>query len=84
MRLDKGNLERINISTPVPVDHTKDYARVLRMLDVHAADTIQLSEMDVVRYVHDDWDWQLEFANTASYDGSILAEEKFGAEALRY
>lgn len=51
-----------------PQDHTRDYERVLQMLDMSVDDEIELSENDFGRYVMDDWEWSQGFiANTSSY-----------------
>lgn len=65
---------------PVPQDHTRDYDRVLKMIDMHAAETIDVSQEDFAKYVMDDWHWRREFLGTSSaYSekaaGMLAAEE---------
>lgn len=53
-----------------PHDHSDDYSRVLRMLDLSADDVIELQEGEYVQYVEDEWGWKRSFkAITSSYIG---------------
>ncbi len=53
---------------PEPEDHTKDYDKVIRMLEMEVEETIKLSETDFSAYVMDDWAWRRAWlSNTASY-----------------
>lgn len=69
---------------PVPQDHTRDYDRVLRMLEMHAQPTIDVSQEDFAKYVMDDWQWRREFLNTsANYSaGAAAALAEAGDEEL--
>lgn len=40
-----------------PSDHTKDYDRVIAMLEMSVDDTITLEAQDFDQYVMDNWDW---------------------------
>lgn len=74
-RIKKGKLERVQVVLPVPVDHTSDYDRVLRMIDMSVEDEIALDESAFTQYVMDDWSWQHEFLTTSSgYSASALAK----------
>jgi hypothetical protein len=58
----------VRLGLPVPEDHTDDYDRVLRMLDLMVGDTVELTEADVAMYVQDDWAWKRNWAaSTTSY-----------------
>ena len=62
--------EHVSLVVPmlVPEDHTADYERAIRMLQMHTEDTIQLSEEAYARLVDDEWEWtQRWFQNTLSY-----------------
>jgi len=73
-RVASGSLVKIYISHPVPGDHTGDYDRVLRMIEMSIGEEIVISQVDFARYVMDDWDWKEAFIDTAnSYTGG-----KFG------
>ena len=53
------------IQLEIPEDHTKDYDRVLKMLDMSQDASIELGERDFDQYVMDNWGWSEEF-NTSS------------------
>lgn len=66
--LKSGRNVRLMVTLPAPEDHTEDYDRVLRMLDLSVDTTIALSEEDVAQYVQDDWSWKRQWnATNASY-----------------
>ena len=53
------------IQLEIPEDHTKDYDRVLKMLDMSQDTSIELGERAFDQYVMDNWGWSEEF-NTSS------------------
>lgn len=70
-----GRRIRRAVSMPEPEDHTADYDRIIRMLEMSVDDEIELDEGDFSRYVMDQWEWARSFAsNTMMYvaaaDGS--------------
>ena len=50
------------IQIPEPEDHTKDYDRVIRMLELSTEETIELAENEVEVYVMDRWSWSHSWA----------------------
>lgn len=53
-----------------PNDHTRDYDRVIGMLEMHTEDVVTLDARDFGRYVQDDWEWKDQWlASNASYSG---------------
>jgi len=63
-----------------PVDQTKEYDRVLKMLEMSVDDIVELSQHDFARYVMDDWEWREQFlASNARY--SKMAEDIVGAQS---
>ena len=52
-----GRPIRRSISLTEPSDHTKDYDRVIAMLEMSVDDTVTLDASDFDRYVLDNWDW---------------------------
>jgi hypothetical protein len=48
---------RLTVSLPTPEDHTKDYDRVIRMLEMSVAEEIQISEQQFSWYVLNEWGW---------------------------
>jgi len=49
-----------------PENHTKDYDRVIRMLELSVEDTIELAENEVQIYVMDQWTWSHQWAASNS------------------
>jgi hypothetical protein len=48
----------IMINLPVPEDHTKDYERVVKMIEMDKRNDIELTEQEFKMYVMDDWNWK--------------------------
>lgn len=50
-----------------PEDHTRDYDRVLKMLEMCSETHVELNEEEFGQYVMDDWRWKRQFlaANSA-------------------
>jgi hypothetical protein len=46
-----------SVSLTEPSDHTKDYDRVVAMLEMSVDETITLEAHDFDQYVMDNWDW---------------------------
>ena len=65
-RIKKGKIERVAVSLPVPEDHTADYDRVLKMLDMSVDENVTLDETAFAEYVMDDWGWQRQFLTSSS------------------
>ena len=68
-----GKVERIYVSLPMPEDHTKDYDRVIRMLEMHRGETLQLDQRYFAQYVMDDWGWREAVLEGAIFYGSATA-----------
>lgn len=51
----------LNIPLIVPQEHTKEYDRVIRMLEMSTADEITVSETQFTQYVMDEWQWKAGF-----------------------
>ena len=49
------------IKIPVPKDQTRQYDRVISMLENTIQDEIELTGLEYGRYVQDDWEWKEEF-----------------------
>jgi len=50
--------ERITINEAPPEDHTRDYDRVVRMLEMSTEAEITLSAEAFSQYVMDEWHWK--------------------------
>lgn len=59
---------RRSISLPEPIDRTKDYDRVIAMLEMSVEDEVELEEHDFDRYVLDNWEWKdLAYSTNSQY-----------------
>lgn len=63
------------IALPRPEDHTKDYDRVLKMLQLSQDDEMELSDHEFRQYVMDDWGWQQSFLTTSSSYSTTAARK---------
>lgn len=63
---------QLTVSLTVPQEHTKEYDRVIRMLEMSTADEITVSESQFIQYVMDEWNWKAGFIGTTSlYNNKI-------------
>lgn len=61
---------------PVPEEHTADYDRAIRMMEMHTEENVSLNEQAYARLVDDEWDWRVSWmANTAMYLGGAQEDE---------
>lgn len=54
------------INLPIPEDHTKDYNRVIAMVEMSVEANIELTAVEFSQYVMDEWAWRADFIGTAS------------------
>lgn len=68
MLKDARNGKRIrqHVELDEPVEHTKDYDRVISMMEMSIADEITVSENQFSQYVLDEWGWSHQFTTTNS------------------
>lgn len=59
-----GRPIRTVLTLPCPADHTKDYDRVIRMLEMSTATEITVTEQQFSQFVLDEWQWQANFTAT--------------------
>lgn len=57
-----------------PVDQTKDYDRVIGMLNLSLDTEIELSETDYSCYVLDDWTWKKNFLTSNAFYSKTAAD----------
>jgi hypothetical protein len=63
-----GKLMPVIIQMPVPEDHTRDYDRAIRMVEMEVENTIELDEAEFAHLVMDDWAWKQQWlSSTAAY-----------------
>lgn len=49
-----------------PQEHTRDYDRVIKMLEMSTATEVSISEHQFQQYVLDDWNWKTQFETVNS------------------
>jgi len=54
------------LSLVEPMDQTKDYDRVLSMLNMTSDENIELDEQKYAQYILDQWSWKAQFDATNS------------------
>lgn len=59
-----GRSFNYHISLAVPSDQTRDYNRVIAMLEMSLGDAVELSEEDFAQYVQDDWSWKRQWLHS--------------------
>lgn len=66
----EGKFEKTTITCSPPQNHTKDYDRVIRMMEMCTADEIIVTEQQFSQYVLDEWQWMSAFnASKMRYSG---------------
>lgn len=70
------NMVRITQLT-APEDHTADYDRVLRMLDMECERIVTLTQREFSQLVDDDWDWGQSWALSNSQYVSSPKMDKY-------
>jgi len=60
----KGRRIKRAVELIEPVDQTREYDRVIRMLEMSTDDVIELSQQEFTQYVMDDWAWKEHFLST--------------------
>jgi len=59
-----GKKIELYVSLTQPEDHTKDYDRVISMVEMSVEKELMLFEEEFSHYVLDDWDWKEQFLGT--------------------
>lgn len=78
--LRAGKRPQIRLHLPVPEDHTRDYNRQITMTELHAGETLKLSESDAAKFVMDDWDWKRQWLLSNSAYASAAIQEEYAEE----
>jgi hypothetical protein len=75
--LRNGKAPEVRIFIDRPQDHTRDYDRVIAMLEMHKSDEFTLSEADFAQYFLDDWSWKRQWG--AANSGYVSAKTRMSA-----
>jgi len=74
-RLDEAKRnKRVNhhISLIEPMDQTKEYDRIIKMLEMSVESEIELTQSQFAMYVMDDWSWKQQFtASNVNYSATL-------------
>lgn len=57
---ENGKIKR-KLELVEPQNHTREYDRVIRMLEMSTADEWKISERQFTQYVLDEWSWSADF-----------------------
>jgi hypothetical protein len=61
-----GKDYRVFVGLTAPSDHTKDYDRVIHMLEMSTADEVSVTERQFSQFVLDEWGWKGDFVATSA------------------
>lgn len=61
-----GKVKRVQVYLPTPENHTKDYDRIIAMVEMSVEDELVLDQQSFAQYVLDDWTWKRQFLTTNS------------------
>jgi hypothetical protein len=61
-----GKQVRQHVGLIEPTDQTRDYDRVIRMLEMSVEDELEISEAEFAQYAMDDWSWKRQFTQTTA------------------
>lgn len=69
-----GKVRTVLVNLPMPEDHTRDYDRAIKMIEMSVDTEITIDETSFSQYVMDDWRWKRQFL-TSNSTYSIAAAE---------
>lgn len=55
------------VNLTFPEDHTRDYDRIIDVLEMTNAETVRLTLGEFDKYVRDNWEWMESFKTSSSY-----------------
>lgn len=70
----RGKIVSHIIRLETPRDQTKDYDRVIGMLNMSTETEVELTEQDYSQYVLDDWTWKNQFLHSNSFYSKTAAD----------
>jgi len=74
-----GRRLNVRINLPTPIDQTREYDRVIKMLEMSVDPRIELTQSEFSQYVMDDWSWKHQFSKTNStYTMSAVPDSVLG------
>ena len=61
-----GKVQLVSVQIPQPQEHTKDYDRAIKMLEMSVDTEIDIDEHSFQCFIMDDWDWMRQFLTSNS------------------
>jgi len=61
-----GRRISVRFNLPTPVDQTREYDRVIRMLEMSVDIHVALTQSEFAQYVMDEWGWKHQFSSVNS------------------
>ena len=60
---------QLHFDLPIPLDHSAEYDRALKMVEMSVDDILELTEQEFATLVMDDWGWKQQFLTSNSRYG---------------
>ncbi len=79
--LQNGRTPVIRFTLSRPVDHTREYDRVIGMLEMDKGSEFSLDEQTYAQYVDDDWHWKRQWLRMSSSYAAGSTIANYGSEA---
>lgn len=76
--LREGRAPEIRLSVARPVDHTRDYDRVIEMLDADKGSEFTLDEQTFGQYVRDEWHWKQQWLKMSNRYAAASTQAAYG------
>jgi hypothetical protein len=76
--IQQGRTPELRIILSRPRDHTRDYDRAIRMLEMDTRDELTLDERTFGQYVMDQWQWKSDFLRMSNSYAAGATEEAYG------
>lgn len=76
--LAAGKTPDIRIIVNRPEDHTSDYDRVIRMLQMSVDNIFELDDRTFAQFVMDDWDWKRQWLDSSNLYAAGTVKQVYG------
>lgn len=76
--LRHGKVPDLRIVIGRPEDHTSDYNRAIKMVEMDLSATFELNEQDFAQYVDDDWHWKGQWLKTSNTYAAASTQKAYG------
>ena len=69
-----GKVKSVTVTLPQPENHTKDYDRAIKMLEMSVDKDVTMDEHSFQCYVMDDWTWKRQFLSSNAFYSKIASD----------